>query len=78
LREELDKVRRQGFAIDDCEARMDTRCVAVPVRDQGGMVIAAISATGNAQLVSMEDVAFIRGELLVTARQFSERLFGAP
>jgi DNA-binding IclR family transcriptional regulator len=77
LRQELDKVRRQGFAIDDCEARIDTRCVAVPVRDQGGTVIAAISATGNAQLVSMNDVAFIRGELLVTARQFSERLFGA-
>lgn len=77
LRQELDKVRRQGFAIDDCEARIDTRCVAVPVRDQAGKVIAAISATGNAEMVGRDHVAFIRSELLVTAQQFSEKLFGS-
>jgi DNA-binding IclR family transcriptional regulator len=74
LRRELEKVRRQGFAIDDCEARMDTRCVAVPVRDQSGKVIAAISATTNAQTVKPEQLATIRGELLVTARRFSQKL----
>jgi IclR family acetate operon transcriptional repressor len=76
LRQELDKVRRQGFAIDDCEARIDTRCVAVPVRDYNDNVIAAISATGNAQMVMPDQIAFIRGELLLTAKQFSEQLFG--
>ena len=74
LRRELETVRRQGFAIDDCEARMDTRCVAVPVRDQSGKVIAAISATTNAQTVKPEQLAVIRGELLVAARRFSQRL----
>ncbi len=77
LRQELEKVRRQGFAIDDCEARMDTRCVAVPVRDQSGKVLAAISATGDALLIKPEQIAVIRGELLGTARRFSERLLGA-
>lgn len=77
LRRELDKVRRQGFAIDDCEARIDTRCVAVPVRDQNGKVIAAISATGNSNLVGTDQIATIRGELLVTARQLSAKLSGA-
>jgi IclR family acetate operon transcriptional repressor len=75
LRQELDKVRRQGFAVDDCEARIDTRCVAVPVRDPSGKVIAAISATGNAQMVTLNQVTFIHGELLCTAQQFSEKLF---
>jgi DNA-binding IclR family transcriptional regulator len=77
LRQELERVRRQGFAVDDCEARIDTRCVAVPVRDPNGKVVAAISATGNAQLVRADQIAFIRGELLLTACQFSEKLFGA-
>jgi IclR family acetate operon transcriptional repressor len=75
LRQELDKVRREGFAVDDCEARIDTRCVAVPVRDPGGKVVAAISATGNAQVVTSDQIPFIRGEILRTARRFSEKLF---
>jgi DNA-binding IclR family transcriptional regulator len=77
LRQELERVRRQGFAVDDCEARIDTRCVAVPVRDPSGKVVAAISATGNAQLVRADQIAFIRRELLLTACQFSAKLFGA-
>lgn len=75
LRRELDKVRHQGFAVDDCEARIDTRCVAVPVRDESGRVVAAISATGSIQIVKNDKIGFIQGELLRTARQFSERLF---
>jgi IclR family acetate operon transcriptional repressor len=75
LRQELDKVRRQGFAVDDCEARIDTRCVAVPVRDLSGSVIAAISATGNAQMMTLNRIPFIQGEILRTARKFSEKLF---
>jgi DNA-binding IclR family transcriptional regulator len=77
LRRELEQVRRQGFAVDDCEARIDTRCIAVPVCDPSGKVIAAISATGDAQLVRSDQIAFIRRELLRTAGEFSEKLFGA-
>jgi DNA-binding IclR family transcriptional regulator len=75
LRKELDKVRRQGFAVDDCEARIDTRCVAVPVRDLSGKVVAAISATGSSQMVTLDQIPFIQGEILRSARQFSEKLF---
>jgi len=75
LRQELDKVRRRGFAVDDCEARIDTRCVAVPVRDLSGKVVAAISATGNARMVTLNQIPPIHGELLRTAQKFSEKLF---
>jgi hypothetical protein len=37
-------------------------------------VIAAISATTNALTVKPEEIAIIRGELLVAARRFSQRL----
>ncbi len=40
---ELDKVRRQGYAINDEELAVGLRSVAAPVRDYGGKVVAAIN-----------------------------------
>lgn len=45
LRHQLDDVRRDGYAIDDRESRNDMRCVAVPIHDASGNVIAAVSIT---------------------------------
>ncbi len=45
LREELDAVRIQGFAIDDEEVAPGLRCMAVPVRRCDGWVLAAISVS---------------------------------
>jgi DNA-binding IclR family transcriptional regulator len=48
LDEELDRVRAQGYAIDEEERTVGTVCVGAPVRDFTGTVIAAISVTGPA------------------------------
>lgn len=48
LDEELDRVRAQGYAIDEEERTVGTVCVGAPVRDFTGRVIAAISVTGPA------------------------------
>jgi len=45
LREELDAVRDQGFAIDDEEVAPGLRCMAVPLRRSDGTVLAAVSIT---------------------------------
>ncbi len=45
---ELDRVARQGWSIDDEEAIPGVRCVAAPVRDRHGRVVAAIGITGAA------------------------------
>lgn len=45
LREELDAVRIQGFAIDDEEVAAGLRCMAVPLRRSDGRVLAAISVS---------------------------------
>jgi IclR family transcriptional regulator, acetate operon repressor len=45
LREELDAVRMQGFAIDDEEVAPGLRCMAVPLRRSDGRVLAAISVS---------------------------------
>jgi DNA-binding IclR family transcriptional regulator len=50
LRAELEKVREQGYAVDDEEIAAGLHCIAVPVRAPDGRVLAAISASGVSKL----------------------------
>lgn len=43
LREELSAVRERGVAVERQESNPDVSCVAAPVRDSGGQVVAALS-----------------------------------
>lgn len=45
LLEELEQVRRQGFAEDNEEYTVGVRCVAVPVYGPGGQVVAGMSVS---------------------------------
>ena len=48
LRVELVGVRRAGFALDNGEFEEGVSCIAVPVRDGSGGVVAAVSVSGPA------------------------------
>jgi IclR family transcriptional regulator, KDG regulon repressor len=43
LRRELDRVGRDGLAHEECESNPDVCCVAAPIRDRDGVVVAAMS-----------------------------------
>ncbi|MGW1162937.1 IclR family transcriptional regulator [Streptomyces sp. NPDC002513] len=43
LHEALREVRARGIAVDTCESTPDVSCVAAPVRDRTGQVVAALS-----------------------------------
>ena len=43
LLQELEMIRRRGLAYDDCESNIDVRCVAAPVYDGRGEMVAAMS-----------------------------------
>jgi IclR family KDG regulon transcriptional repressor len=43
---ELGKIRARNFAVDMGEYEADVRCVAAPIRDRTGKVIAAVSISG--------------------------------
>lgn len=45
---ELDLVRHEGYGVDDEELEVGLKCVAAPIRDHTGNVIAAISVSGPA------------------------------
>lgn len=46
LRKELEKIRELGWALDDEERYMGLRCIAAPVHDTLGRVIAGVSISG--------------------------------
>ena len=43
LAAELARVRSDGFAVESCESNEDVCCVAAPIRDSGGRVVAGMS-----------------------------------
>ncbi|MBK5291596.1 MAG: IclR family transcriptional regulator [Acidobacteriia bacterium] len=45
---ELQRIRKHGYAIDQEESGLGMRCVAAPVRDHSGSVVAAISISAPA------------------------------
>jgi IclR family KDG regulon transcriptional repressor len=48
LRKHLAEVRTQGFAVDNEERELGTRCIAAPIWDSEGNVLAALSVSGPA------------------------------
>ncbi|MBO8194814.1 IclR family transcriptional regulator [Streptomyces oryzae] len=43
LRAELEQISERGFAVEESESNPDVSCVAAPVRDRSGRVVAALS-----------------------------------
>jgi DNA-binding IclR family transcriptional regulator len=69
---ELDRVRKQGYAVDNCEIRPDMRCVAVPIHDGEGRTVAALSASDHAERMTDDRQNEVR-DALVTAVALLER-----
>lgn len=52
LRKELEQARQKGWAVDNEEHEYGIRCIAAPIRDFTGKVIAALSITGSKNIIS--------------------------
>lgn len=53
LRAQVERVRREGIAYDDCEFNPEVRCMAAPVRDFRGRVLGAIGFSGPVWRLSL-------------------------
>src|SRR5579864_7465872 len=62
--DELAKTRERGFALDDEEQEEGVRCLAVPVRDASGQVVASLSVSGPVTRLSDDQVRDVIPELL--------------
>jgi IclR family transcriptional regulator, acetate operon repressor len=78
LREELHTVRKSGFAIDDRENKIDIRCVAVPVLDNSGRTMAALSASDETGRMDQVRQRRIRHALQEAVAQVGKKLFPLP
>ncbi|MBW1730738.1 MAG: IclR family transcriptional regulator [Deltaproteobacteria bacterium] len=67
---ELKKVRKQGYAIDDEEYYEGVRCVGAPIR-AGGKIVAALSITGSVFSMTMDR---INEELIGLAVDTAEKI----
>lgn len=74
LADALVTVAAQGFAIDDCEIYDQLRCVAVPI-GRPGQTIAAISCSGDADMVTMQRVPALAVQLQEAAAAITRKLF---
>ena len=70
----LEKVRSQGFGMDDEEMEVGIRAVSAAVRDQTGRMIAALSIPGPTSRITDERIPEIVRALTETASSLSRRL----
>ena len=75
LKEHLNLVRTQGYAIDDEENEKGIRCVAAPIRNEVRRAVAAVSISGPAFRITKKVIQeSLRKEVMETALKISLRL----
>lgn len=71
---ELCRVREQGYAVDNQEGAVGVYCVAVPILDHTGNVVAAMSLSGASHRLSPEVIPALAQELKEQAAGISRQL----
>jgi IclR family KDG regulon transcriptional repressor len=74
LRKEMEKIIRMGYAVDDEEFHEGTLCVAAPIRDYSGSVIAAVSISLAKSRAKHEGIPAFARSVLDGAKQVSDQL----
>jgi DNA-binding IclR family transcriptional regulator len=76
---ELEKVREQGYAVDDEENNLGARCMGAPIFNQGGTIEAALGLSGTVQQVNSHTMPRMIEHLKDAARHVSLQLgYRAP
>jgi DNA-binding IclR family transcriptional regulator len=74
LLDALERVRRRGYAVDDEEMEIGTRCVGAAVLDAGGHPIAAVSISGSATRLAAHCVPAIAQHVVHCCREIASSL----
>jgi len=78
LLKDLEKVRAQGYAVDDEENNMGARCVGAPVFNQSGTIEASVGLSGTINQVHAQTMPRILEHLKDAARHVSMQLGYRP
>ena len=74
LEQELKRVRDQGYGFDDEEHFQGIRCLAAPVRNFTGAVVAAVGISGPLWRVSLDRVTQLTESVKTTGERLSRQL----
>ncbi len=74
LAAQIEEIRARGYAIDDEEIEQGLRCVAAPIRDHSGGVVAAVSISGPTTRVSQADITQLAQAVEDCSRSISHEL----
>jgi DNA-binding IclR family transcriptional regulator len=71
LHEEMERIARLGYAVDDEEDELGMRCVGVPVFDADGRPSAGISVAGTTTEITADNIIALVAELKRTAARIT-------
>jgi DNA-binding IclR family transcriptional regulator len=74
LREELARTRQQGYAVDFEEYQLGANAIAVPVANQNGTVVAALSILGPAYTLTRDKAMASLERLRAVSREITVKL----
>ncbi len=74
IKEQLMEIRERGYALDDEECEIGMRCVAVPIKDYSGKVVAGLSISGPTTRMIWENIEPKMDYLLEVSEEISRRL----
>jgi IclR family KDG regulon transcriptional repressor len=75
LKKHLEIVRRKGYAVDDEENEKGIRCVAAPILNESGKIVAAVSISGPTVRLTMNQIQnTLSGKVRETGMKISREL----
>ncbi len=74
IKQELLSCSQQDMAMDDEECEIGARCIAAPIRDFTGRIVAAISVSGPTSRMTKEKIQVIKDTLRVISKKISNAL----
>lgn len=74
LMEELNRIKQKGFALDREENEKFVRCIAAPIKNYQGKVIAAASISGPSYRINECNQNPLKEEIISTCQKISARL----
>lgn len=75
---DLDQIAARGFSVDDEERNEGMRCIAAPVRNLHGEVVAGISVSGPTSRVASNRIDAFAAHVMAAAETLSQRLGARP
>ncbi len=78
LKRELEAIRKKGIALDNEELDLGVKCVAAPIKDRSGAVVAAISLSGPTQRFTPAATRRFGKEIKQASMEISRTLGAAP